>query len=141
MKYNLRPATLQDLDELELRYEQVMRPYVELTHAWDTGHFRKNFNPTQSQIITVDGHNAGLFRSLETRFLIRLLEIQLWPEFQNQGIGTAILKNLIARADRLKLPITLRVLNGNPAKSLYLRLGFVETELLENAVAMRREPQ
>jgi len=141
MNYNLRPATFHDLEELEFRYEQVMRPYVELTHSWDPGHFRKNFDPTQSQIITVNGRNAGLYRFAETRFLIRLLDLQLWPEFQNQGVGTAILQSMTARADRLKLPILLRVLNGNPAKRLYERLGFVDSELLENAVAMRREPQ
>ena len=141
MNYNLRPATQDDIDELEIRYEQVMRPYVELTHRWDPGHFRKNFDPSQNQVITVGGQNAGLLKVNETRFHIRLLDIQLWPEFQNRGTGSAILQSIIARADRLKLPIILRVLNGNPARRLYQRLGFVEVELLENAIAMRRDPQ
>ena len=141
MKYNLRPATPDDLDELEIRYEQVMKPYVELTHRWDPDHFRKNFDSSHSQIITINGQNAGLLTFKETRFLIQLLDIQLWPEFQKLGIGTAILTGLTDRADRLGLPITLRVLNGNPAKSLYERLGFQKTEDLENAVAMKRNPQ
>ncbi|MDB4544488.1 GNAT family N-acetyltransferase [Akkermansiaceae bacterium] len=141
MNYNLRPATLDDIAELETRYEQVMRPYVELTHAWDHRHFRKNFEPSQTQVITIHGQIAGLLKLIETRSHIRLLDIQLWPEYQNQGLGTIILQNIIARADHLKLSIILRVLNGNPAKSLYSRLGFVETELLENAVAMQRKPQ
>ena len=44
----------------------------------------------------------------------------------NTGLGTAILKVLLAEADALRLPIRLEVLNGSKADPFYLRHGFVK---------------
>ena len=46
------------------------------------------------------------------------------PEYQGRGTGTAIILDLIAQARALQLPVTLHVLDVNPARSLYERLGF-----------------
>jgi GNAT superfamily N-acetyltransferase len=58
------------------------------------------------------------------RFLF-IHEIQLLPEFQGQGIGSEILRDQIAKAKQLALPLKLKVLRKNRAQELYKRMGFV----------------
>ena len=60
---------------------------------------------------------------------IRLLDIGLLPEFQNRGVGTALLQRLIAYAasERKALRHMIFVLNNN-AERFYERLGFKQIE-------------
>jgi GNAT superfamily N-acetyltransferase len=51
------------------------------------------------------------------------------PEFQNQGIGTAIVLNIIKEAHQGCKPVHLRVLTSSPAKFLDERLGFVVVQI------------
>lgn len=51
--------------------------------------------------------------------------IGVHPDFHGQGIGTMLLRALLARADELKAPVTLEVRTDNePAIRLYERHGF-----------------
>ena len=53
-----------------------------------------------------------------------LRAIEIHPDYQGQGIGTAIIQKLIAQAALKMKPVFLQVLKVNPAKKLYERLGF-----------------
>jgi ribosomal protein S18 acetylase RimI-like enzyme len=56
---------------------------------------------------------------------IQIEDLYILEEFQNQGIGTSIILDLIAEARQSDKPVRLRVLSSSPAKLLYERLGFV----------------
>ena len=56
---------------------------------------------------------------------IQIEDLYILPEFQNQGIGTAILLDIIEEARQGHKPVHLRVLSSSPARVLYERLGFV----------------
>ena len=47
-------------------------------------------------------------------------------------------KTVIQSGNLASKPIRLRVLKGNPAKELYLRLGFNEIQILDNCYMMER---
>jgi ribosomal protein S18 acetylase RimI-like enzyme len=52
-------------------------------------------------------------------------EIQIQPERQSRGVGTRVLKDIIAEAHRRRKPVRLRVgLKNERAFRLYERLGF-----------------
>ncbi|MEK3910180.1 GNAT family N-acetyltransferase [Paenibacillus sp. FSL H7-0331] len=56
---------------------------------------------------------------------IQLIDIALLPESRNQGIGTLMIRSLQSGEGLLMTqPIRLSVLQHNPAKRLYERLGF-----------------
>ncbi|HET8708384.1 MAG TPA: GNAT family N-acetyltransferase [Pseudomonadales bacterium] len=55
---------------------------------------------------------------------IRLIDIALLPAFQGCGIGSRVLKNVLAEHASTNKPISLHVEKHNPALHLYLRLGF-----------------
>jgi ribosomal protein S18 acetylase RimI-like enzyme len=57
---------------------------------------------------------------------IQLMDIALFPEYRNTGIGTALIKDLITEATEQNRPITLHVEIFNRAMQLYNRLGFVK---------------
>ena len=45
-------------------------------------------------------------------------------DLRRQGIGTRLIKDLLRGGDAQGRPVTLDVMHGNPARRLYLRLGF-----------------
>ncbi len=55
---------------------------------------------------------------------IRIIDIALLPAYRNQGIGQAILKDLMEKSAGLGCPLTIHVEAFNPAQRLYARLGF-----------------
>jgi hypothetical protein len=57
-------------------------------------------------------------------FGIRIINISLLPAFHGNGIGTKIIRDVIADADIKKKHVCLEVDKINPAFNLYKRLGF-----------------
>ena len=55
---------------------------------------------------------------------LHVIDIALLPEYRNQGIGSALLVQLIAEAEASNLPMRIYVERFNPASQLYTRLGF-----------------
>jgi GNAT superfamily N-acetyltransferase len=68
---------------------------------------------------------------------ICVIDIALLPEFRNAGIGGALLRGLLAEADRGGKRVCIHVERFNPALLLYRRLGFVPVE--ENGVYLQME--
>jgi 2-amino-4-hydroxy-6-hydroxymethyldihydropteridine diphosphokinase len=139
MNISQRAATLNDLEWLELFYESMMRPYVELTHEWDSTKFREHFDPNIIKVVQADGIDIGMLKVEERDEYIYLGDIQIDRAYQQQGIGTSLIQKVIRSAKISNKPIRLRVLKGNPAKELYLRLGFREIQTVENAYILERK--
>ena len=135
-KVGIRAARAEDVEWLEPFYESLMRPYVELTHEWDTTIFRKCFDPEVSSIIQYDGQDIGLLVVKDRDDGIYLGDLQLKTEFQGKGIGTYLMKQVLISEHRGERDIRLRVLKGNPAINLYRRLGFKVDQELDNAYQM-----
>jgi GNAT superfamily N-acetyltransferase len=139
MKISQRAATLDDLEWLEPFYESIMRPYyVELNWEWDNTKFRESFDPNITKIIQADGIDIGMLKVEEREDCIYLGDIQIDRVYRGKGIGTKLIKTAIESAMMANKPIRLRVLKGNPAKDLYLRLGFRAIQTLNNCYMMER---
>lgn len=59
---------------------------------------------------------------------IRLIDIALMPSARGQGLGAALLEDLLEEAQGVKLPVKIHVEKNNPAMRLYIRLGFRQLE-------------
>jgi GNAT superfamily N-acetyltransferase len=139
MKISLRAATIEDIEWLEPFYESIMRPYyIELKWEWDSTKFREFFDPNITKVIQADGIDIGMLRVEEREDCIYLGDIQLDSAYRGRGIGTQLIKTVIRSAIIANKPVRLRVLKGNPAKDLYLRLGFREIQILDNCFIMER---
>ncbi|WP_404372325.1 GNAT family N-acetyltransferase [Sphingomonas sp. MMS24-J45] len=91
-------------------------------------HYRTYYAAADFSVIELDGQPIGrlcVLRSAPTHLLV---DIALLPECSGQGIGGALLDLIIAEAAALGRSVSLRVEHTNPARRLYERKGFRETE-------------
>lgn len=126
--YTLRPATPADFDFLFALHRAAMRAYIEPIWGWHEDwqleYFREKYDTRQRQIIQVEGQDVGVLVVEQRADELYLGLIELLPDFQGQGIGAAIIRELIAQARAKGRPLGLHVLRTNaPARRLYERLG------------------
>jgi GNAT superfamily N-acetyltransferase len=90
---------------------------------------RDGFDPEHTWVIEVDGAFAGCVALRPAGDASWLEHFYLVPHLQGSGIGTAVLRELLARCDRDGIRVRLNVLRGSAARRLYERHGFTyETE-------------
>ncbi len=146
MNLSYRPATAQDFDFLFALHEAAMRAYVEDTFGpwqadWQRDYFRKHFDPADLRIIQWDGADVGVLAVQARNEELFLALIEIHPAYQRQGIGTAVMRALLAEAREQGKPVALQVLKVNlPARSLYQRLGFGVTGENDTHYIMACEP-
>jgi GNAT superfamily N-acetyltransferase len=139
MKISQRDALIDDLEWLDPFYESIMRPYyVALNLTWDRHKFRECFVPSLTKIIQADGVDIGMLKVEERADCIYLGDIQIQQSYRNRGIGTSLINAVIRSAVIINKPVRLRVLTGNPAKRLYLRLGFRSVKTFDDCDILER---
>ena len=81
---------------------------------------------------------AGYLDVVDRDDHVLLANVVLLPGFHGRGLGTRLLRRVLAHADARGVPVRLTVLRPNPARRLYERLGFVRTKEDEQRVWMER---
>jgi ribosomal protein S18 acetylase RimI-like enzyme len=87
-------------------------------------HYRKHYPHAAFLVIMAHGGAIGRIYVARDAQSIHILDIALLPECRNQGIGAALLRELMAEADQAAKKVVLYVETYNPARHLYDRLGF-----------------
>ena len=87
--------------------------------------YEARYPSSRYELVLVDGVPAGRIWVGIDDTQIRLLDIALLPEFQNRGVGTRLLRQLMDESIRTNKPVRhmVFVLNDN-AHAFYERLGF-----------------
>jgi len=142
--FELRPARDGDREWLYALHCASMRDVVERTWGWDEAwqraHFDSRFAPAGISVITVGGRDVGIL-SLQARpaeLYVAALEIA--PEMQGRGLGTAVMRRVLGEGASRGLPVTLQVLKANEgARRLYERLGFQVSGEVERHLRMRHD--
>lgn len=93
-------------------------------HAW----YQEHYVGATFDVILVDGVPAGRLYVHHRPDEIRLVDITFLPEFRKDGLGTSILRDLLAEGETAGKPVTIHVEIYNPAMRLYERLGFQPVE-------------
>ena len=104
--------------------EEGQRQFLQMQHSCQQRSYQMQYVNLECRIIMAEGTKAGRMLTAVTNSEMVLVDIILLPEFQNKGIGFALLKQLQREAARAGLPVRLSVREGNPAKHLYERCGF-----------------
>ncbi|MER5206841.1 GNAT family N-acetyltransferase [Streptomyces sp. NPDC002825] len=143
----LRPGRAEDVEPMaELRAE-VMREDLARLGRYDEHRVRQRlrdgFSPAHTSVIELDGALAGCVtvRPHEDGEGLYLEHFYLAPETQGRGIGTAVLRRLLDRADAAGVPVRLVVLQGSAARRLYEREGFAFESEDPVDVVMVRNPR
>ena len=114
---------------LALRID-VMREHLERVGRFHPDRarriFRDHFDEPGLRRLTIGGERRGCVGFRIAADAIRIDSFYLDRRLHNAGLGTAILRALLAEADALGLPVELDVLQGSPAGRFYERHGFVK---------------
>jgi ribosomal protein S18 acetylase RimI-like enzyme len=139
LSYRIRPATAGDVGFLADVVIVATRAQGRLPRDFDERQWREGFAEwtlkqvrgeipdSTTSVVEVDNDRVGRLRVTRTVDHVVLCGIQLLPRIQRQGIGTAIIDDLKARAAAAGVPLDLDVEKDNPdARRLYERLGFTQ---------------
>jgi ribosomal protein S18 acetylase RimI-like enzyme len=143
--YSLKFATQEDYDFIYNLNKTNMEDYVIETWGNWNEDFQRDFfsrylQTLEFQIIVIKDKDVGVVAFSINKTSINIDEIQLLPEYQNRGIGTSILSDIIASAQKAKIEITLRVLKVNfIAQKFYDKLGFEKIGDTETHFLLRRK--
>jgi GNAT superfamily N-acetyltransferase len=114
----------------------VERQFGSWDEAVQNRFFTEGWKPGISQIILVDSKPIGSLLVEYHDDCLKLVEMQILPEYQSQGIGSEILRQQIALAKSERLPLRLQVLKENKAQELYLRHGLVKSGETDTHILM-----
>jgi len=126
----LRPATDDDADFARRTHHDAFRDVVTRQFGgWDLAQqdrfFDDGWDAAAFEIVEVDGEAVGYVQIADDPEALKVKNIVLAPQFQNRGIGTNLMRDVIERARAANKPVWLGVLFENHrARALYERLGF-----------------
>jgi GNAT superfamily N-acetyltransferase len=142
IQFILRKAFIEDIDFIFRLRLLTMKDDFERTFGWndDEQYKRAADEIEQAQMIILGNDPVGVVKILTKDSEFHLHQMQILPEHQGKGIGTAIVSDLLQRAGQLNLPVTLFVLKGSRAKNLYDRMGFSVIEETAGNFKMSRCP-
>lgn len=154
LPYRLRVATRDDMEfqfhlyastrQEELAaagFPEAMREsFLEMQFEAQTSHYSSCYPSAEWSVIESGGVDAGRLVLDRAPDHLHIMDIALLPGFRGRGIGTALLREVLAEAMAKHLPVCLFAFTGERAMGLYRRLGFetvkddgVHTELVWRA--------
>jgi ribosomal protein S18 acetylase RimI-like enzyme len=132
MMVQWRPATKDDEEFLFELHRAAMGTMVEQIWGWDEAVQRSMFATSLAggdvMVIERDGQPVGTITLRAEADHVFVGNIEVLPAYHCQGIGSQVLRMVMADAQAKNLPVRLEVLKINrAARRLYERLGFVHT--------------
>lgn len=117
-----RTEELAQVDWDDAQKENFLRMQFDAQRSF----YESGYPGAEFTIILVDGRPAGRLYVHCREREIRIMDLALLPEFRQRGIGTGLLKGVLAEGERTARPVTIHVESFNPAQRLYERLGFAK---------------
>lgn len=138
-------ATLNDVEFARNVHHRAFRDVVtehfgEWNQKGQDEFFEDAWKQGEHQILTYNGERCGYISVDENDEKIILNEIVLLPEYQNKGIGSDILNELISSSNEKHKALELQVLKNNKAVGLYIKKGFNTTKETDDHYYMRYTP-
>ena len=144
MHISLRAARDEDFEFTRDVYFATMRWIIESLFGWnqvrEEENFARFFKLAEARIITADGRSVGWIQEQVDDTSINLGSFYVMAEMQRRGIGTQVLRTLLAHAANQSKAITLAVVKINPARHFYQRHGFRITHEDQHKFYMRVDP-
>ena len=146
MDYQLRPAVPEDRDWIYACKAASVRPYVEPICGGHEAFQRRDFDGDfgsigQFSVIEAAGQPIGFLQVLEEKDCVEVAELHLVSDCRGQGIGSSILRRLLADCGNRGRTLRLGCFKENHrAKALYQRLGFRQTAETETHYVLEAAP-
>lgn len=144
MEVSFEPSTPDDLERLTALKLQVMNPQLDRIGRLDpvrsAARFAREFRPGATRRVRIDGRFAGCVTVYPEADAWVIKHFYLRPEQQGRGVGSEVLRRLLAEADAAGAAVRLSVLVESAANRFYPRFGFMETHREDFDIYYRRAP-
>lgn len=104
--------------------EPQKRAFVEMQFAAQLRGYAETYPGAAHQIVLAADGPAGRIYLHRGEREIHILDITVAPACRNSGIGSAVLREVLAEADRTGKTVGIFVEDFNPSRRLFERLGF-----------------
>jgi ribosomal protein S18 acetylase RimI-like enzyme len=108
-------------------------------NTWNAGKFKKSLDEGIARVLIVDNRRHGFFHLTIRDGAGYINTIQVSRKLHGKGYGTALMgeiENLFKKKHLTKIQLT--VFEHNPAKDLYVRLGFKVLKKKEYKIVMQK---
>jgi GNAT superfamily N-acetyltransferase len=124
--YEIYASTREDelalVDWTDVQKSAFLRQQFSAQHTF----YHEHYADARFDLILQDGAPIGRFYVARWPEKVHILDIALLPPYRNAGIGTGLLRTLLAEAAATGKRASIHVERFNPARRLYERLGFSE---------------
>lgn len=118
--------------------EEQKQKFIESQFAAQVRGYADMFPDAVHEILSVSSELVGrLYLSREAERL-QILDITIAPAARNRGIGTQVLREILALADGVQKAVTIYVEPYNPSLRLFTRLGFKVASQAEFQLLLER---
>jgi ribosomal protein S18 acetylase RimI-like enzyme len=115
--------------------------FLQMQFTAQRSHYTAYYPKARHTIIYFQKQAVGRLMVDHSASAIHLIDITILPEYCGRGIGTQLLKQLLAEGATSHKPVTLEVFRANQrALQLYKRLGFVVTGEVGTHFQMQATP-
>lgn len=112
-------------DDLRPLGPEVFDGLVGMQFRAQTMSIRLDHPRADKKIVVVDDAPIGRIIVDADGAAIEVIDVALLPQYRNHGIGSSVLRGVLAHADRVGRQVRLHVEKQSRAVRLYERLGFV----------------
>ena len=91
-------------------------------------HYHQRYPDAAYEIIFLNQEPVGRLYVARLDEEFRIIDITLLPEYRGGGVGTSIIKGLLAEASESGKPVRIYVESFNPSLRLFERLGFTRID-------------
>jgi ribosomal protein S18 acetylase RimI-like enzyme len=146
MRFAKHRATDRDVTFLVDVFVGAMRVHIAAARgSWDESRERRQFlqqlQVQHTELIRCDGADVGFLTVIDRGQDVELHTLCIAPEYQGQGLGTGVTRQLLDECHGRGRGVVLSVLKANTrARALYDRVGFVVTEETLDHYRMRAAP-
>ena len=107
---------------------EQQQAFIRSQFAAQQDYYAQKYPAANHDIIVSDNRQVGRLYVARLDYEIRIVDITLLPGERNAGIGTHLLKQLLAEAERTGRAVRIYVEEFNPSLHLFERLGFSPSE-------------
>jgi ribosomal protein S18 acetylase RimI-like enzyme len=125
MDFRLRRVEPSDLDFIWRLRVATMKHMIEEAYGWDEGTQRAYAEESLGgMIVSVGEKPVGVLTLADWGDQLHLVWMAIAAEVHGLGLGRALVEYCQRRAREVRKPLTLQVLQDNPAMAMYKRFGF-----------------
>ena len=102
--------------------------FLDMQFQAQHAHYRKHYPEADWLVVERDGQDIGRLYIERWPSQHRIIDIAFLPEHRRKGYGSALLRDLIDEAWLAGKSVSIHVEKNNPARRLYVELGFAVVE-------------